>query len=58
MAHTCPDCGSYCCCNGDIDDCDWGESLDCVCCLGREEECDICGEYVCRCNPIDDEFDG
>jgi hypothetical protein len=21
MAHTCPDCGQYCTCNGDIDDC-------------------------------------
>ena len=32
MAHTCPECGSYCTCNGDIDDIDWGEDLMCECC--------------------------
>lgn len=25
MAHTCPDCGMICFCNGDIDDIQWGE---------------------------------
>ena len=29
MAHTCPECGSYCTCNGDWDDIDFGEDLDC-----------------------------
>lgn len=26
MAHTCPDCGQMCYCNGDVDDIDWGEA--------------------------------
>lgn len=38
MAHTCPECGQYCTCEGDWDDCDFGEDPDCICCLGREED--------------------
>ena len=41
MAHTCPNCGSTCHCNGDIDDCcfDFDEDVDaCICCLGKDEE--------------------
>lgn len=25
MSHECPDCGQTCHCNGDIDDCDYGD---------------------------------
>jgi hypothetical protein len=25
MSHECPDCGQTCYCNGDIDDCDFGD---------------------------------
>ena len=35
--HTCPDCGQACTCNGDIEDCDFGDEqaeIDCECCLG------------------------
>ena len=28
MAHTCPDCGQYCTCGGDVDDIDWGDEGD------------------------------
>ena len=31
MAHTCPNCGAYCTCNGDWDDIDFGEWLGCEC---------------------------
>lgn len=34
MAHTCPNCGSFCTCNGDWDDIDFGEDLGC------EHDCD------------------
>lgn len=30
MAHTCPRCDSYCHCNGDIDDIDFGYSEKCT----------------------------
>lgn len=33
MAHTCPECSQYCTCQGDIDDVDFGERSDCVCCF-------------------------
>jgi hypothetical protein len=39
MAHTCPECGQYCTCNGDWDDIDFGEDLDCRHC--PEETIDI-----------------
>jgi hypothetical protein len=29
MAHTCPECGCLCFCNGDIDDIDMGEDINC-----------------------------
>ena len=41
MAHTCPDCGQYCNCNGDIDDCcnDFEEDvMRCTHCDGRETD--------------------
>lgn len=38
MAHTCPDCGCVCYCNGDIDDC----VLD-----------DRAAENICTCCPLD-----
>lgn len=37
MAHTCPDCGCSCHCRGDIDDIDFGEAMDCTCCLFDDE---------------------
>jgi hypothetical protein len=40
MAHTCPDCGSYCTCQGDWDDMDMGSWSKCACCLGKEEDFD------------------
>jgi len=27
--HECPDCGQACFCNGDIEDIDWGEDINC-----------------------------
>jgi len=39
MAHTCPECSQYCTCNGDWDDIDFGEDLDCRHC--PEETIDI-----------------
>jgi len=38
MAHTCPECYSYCTCNGDIDDIDWGEDYMCVCCDSKQDD--------------------
>jgi ssDNA-binding Zn-finger/Zn-ribbon topoisomerase 1 len=35
MAHTCPDCGITCYCNGDIDDIDFGDWDGCT----HYEEC-------------------
>lgn len=29
MAHTCPNCGAFCTCQGDWDDIDFGEWLGC-----------------------------
>lgn len=40
MAHTCPHCGQYCHCGGDIDDICFGEKLTCTCCYGDDEEDD------------------
>ena len=53
MAHTCPDCGLICYCNGDIDDCLFGNTADedaCDHCL-----CHECGETMewCICDPPD-----
>lgn len=38
MAHTCPRCYQYCHCQADIDDINFGERWDCICCEGRDEE--------------------
>lgn len=41
MAHSCPECGSACYCNGDIDDIlieDPVAERDCTCCLGRDDD--------------------
>jgi hypothetical protein len=38
MAHTCPNCGMTCHCNGDIDDIcldDENDILHCICCIDR-----------------------
>ena len=39
MAHCCPECGSTCYCNGDIDDCVFDEDAEqeaaCTCCIGK-----------------------
>lgn len=35
MAHSCPVCGNYCTCGGDIDDCEFDntpEQMACTCC--------------------------
>lgn len=47
MAHTCPDCGQICRCNGDIADMDTGdwspEANACTCCppdFDDDDECD------------------
>jgi hypothetical protein len=41
MAHECPNCGSICYCNGDIDDlllnCD-DDVNKCICCLENEDD--------------------
>ncbi len=42
MAHICPDCGSLCYCNGDIDDIEFGEdssvATNCTCpCVDEAE---------------------
>lgn len=38
MAHTCPICSMQCHCQADIDDINFGERWDCICCEGRDEE--------------------
>ena len=41
MGHTCPNCGQFCTCNGDIDDIDFGEdcpAADACSCPCQEEE--------------------
>ena len=54
MAHECPDCGSWCHCNGDIDDCllNCDEDVDaCDHCDGRDDDLeDECcpGGYGCQ----------
>lgn len=49
MAHSCPECGCTCYCNGDIDDCvfDFDEDVAaCTCCAGeREDDDDDWGEW-------------
>lgn len=46
MAHSCPDCGCLCHCNGDVDDIEWDETADnCVCCADTE---------IDFCDPEDD----
>lgn len=40
MAHTCPNCGMPCHCNGDIDDICFGERLDCRCECEEWHHCD------------------
>lgn len=37
MAHTCPECGSYCTCQGDWDDVDFGIKLNCICCIESDD---------------------
>ena len=39
MAHSCPDCGQACYCNGDIDDCFFEESEEAMKCT-HWKECD------------------
>ena len=38
MAHDCPDCGMQCHCNGDIDDINFGESDECICCIDKYDD--------------------
>ena len=43
MAHSCPECGSQCYCNGDIDDIlleGTDEEEACTCCSGGDDEDD------------------
>jgi hypothetical protein len=43
MAHTCPECGSYCTCNGDIEDMclDTEEAvIGCLCCAEKYDDTD------------------
>jgi len=44
MAHTCPECGQICHCNGDIDDL----------CLELEEDITSCNHWTI-CNPDEDD---
>ncbi len=37
MAHTCPRCQQYCHCRGDIDDINFGERWDCICCQDYDD---------------------
>ena len=40
MAHCCPECGSYCTCNGDWDDAELSHPVDvanCVCCVSLDD---------------------
>ena len=45
MAHTCPECGQMCYCNGDIDDC----------CNDFEEDVMNCSHYL-ECEKDEDDF--
>lgn len=49
MAHTCPECGQYCDCQGDWDDIDFGERWDCICCMNKEDD----GDW----EDVDDDWD-
>ena len=52
MAHTCPECGQYCTCNGDIDDIDFGDGsegqINCICwkTCQRNEEFDLNEDFI------------
>ena len=46
MAHTCPECGMLCYCQGDIDDIDFGENWNCNCSLQNQ-----------NCNGYEDNID-
>ena len=51
MAHECPDCGQWCHCGGDIDDCGFNFPEDqdaCTHCW-----CDKCQSCPCDCDPED-----
>jgi len=41
MAHTCPRCSMQCHCQADIDDINFGERWDCICCEGVDDEDDF-----------------
>lgn len=45
MAHTCPQCGSYCTCRGDWDDMDLGIDYYCECCEDYEDWEDVDDEW-------------
>ena len=49
MAHTCPDCGQTCYCNGDIDDCLFDDD-DC-------EDCDHFNQCSSDLDDLDDFYD-
>ncbi len=59
MAHDCPECYVQCHCGGDIDDINFGESLECrhyqrLECSGHQE---YCSDPKCPCHdwPEDDD---
>ena len=52
MAHTCPDCGQYCTCNGDWDDIDFGEDLDCRHCPAESLDIMVAGDVMTRILPL------
>jgi len=64
MAHTCPDCGQYCTCNGDIDDSEFNSEealINCVhyltpeCSYGNDSFDDDNGDYYNDGPPDEDE---
>jgi len=55
MAHECPECGSICYCNGDIDDCllpDRDVEAACMCCVCKTCRFDI-DDCICTCERCD-----
>lgn len=48
MAHSCPECGQWCHCCGDIDDCDVGDYYaveHCTCCLSVDHDWDALDDW-------------
>ena len=58
MAHTCPVCGAYCNCNGDIDDVCLDFEDDVLACVHCDDDCDFEAWELDDEDPYYDDCDG